>query len=195
MPTDMRDDMLRDAIETCRDALDQCGDFEAEGILSRASHHPHARRQPKHSAERYSTRYQVSHEMFQTLSLRITMWSVEWPFPDENLESFTPLTILLFFERSFHSKTYEPLPTALQSTNTSPLLLFVFHALNEHPRMRVNFVLRSNPNLSRQRPGISIPVRNPSKLAYLSVESSGKMNILLTTSSSWQAAIILSQRD
>lgn len=33
MPTDMRDDMLRDAIETCRDALDQCGDFEAEGLL------------------------------------------------------------------------------------------------------------------------------------------------------------------
>lgn len=31
MPTDMRDDMLRDAIDTCRDALDQCGDFEAEG--------------------------------------------------------------------------------------------------------------------------------------------------------------------
>lgn len=33
MPTDMRDDMLRDAIETCRDALDHCADFEAEGIL------------------------------------------------------------------------------------------------------------------------------------------------------------------
>lgn len=33
MPTDMRDDMLRDAIETCRDALDQCADFEAEGAL------------------------------------------------------------------------------------------------------------------------------------------------------------------
>ncbi|CAN0323648.1 unnamed protein product [Ectocarpus sp. 13 AM-2016] len=32
MPTDMRDDMLRDAIETCRDALDHCADFEAEGI-------------------------------------------------------------------------------------------------------------------------------------------------------------------
>lgn len=32
MPTDMRDDMLRDAIETCRDALDQCADFEAEGM-------------------------------------------------------------------------------------------------------------------------------------------------------------------
>lgn len=38
MPTDMRDDMLRDAIETCRDALDQCGDFEAEGILTRLNH-------------------------------------------------------------------------------------------------------------------------------------------------------------
>lgn len=39
MPTDMRDDMLRDAIETCRDALDQCGDFEAEGacVLIRIS--------------------------------------------------------------------------------------------------------------------------------------------------------------
>lgn len=32
MPTDMRDDMLRDAIETSRDALDHCGDFEAEGV-------------------------------------------------------------------------------------------------------------------------------------------------------------------
>lgn len=31
MPTDMRDHMLRDAIHTCRDALDQCGDFEVEG--------------------------------------------------------------------------------------------------------------------------------------------------------------------
>lgn len=34
MPTDMRDDMLRDAIETCRDALDQCADFEAEGVYA-----------------------------------------------------------------------------------------------------------------------------------------------------------------
>lgn len=33
MPTDMRDDMLRDAIETCRDALDQCADFEGEGVF------------------------------------------------------------------------------------------------------------------------------------------------------------------
>lgn len=32
MPTDMKDDMLRDAIETSRQALDECGDFEAEGL-------------------------------------------------------------------------------------------------------------------------------------------------------------------
>ncbi|CAM9617822.1 unnamed protein product [Ectocarpus sp. 4 AP-2014] len=34
MPTDMRDDMLRDAIETCRNALDHCADFEAEGLAA-----------------------------------------------------------------------------------------------------------------------------------------------------------------
>lgn len=32
MPADMRDDTLRDAIDTSREALDQCRDFEAEGI-------------------------------------------------------------------------------------------------------------------------------------------------------------------
>lgn len=40
MPTDMRDDMLRDAIETCRDALDQCADFEAEGVLHKVQRTP-----------------------------------------------------------------------------------------------------------------------------------------------------------
>lgn len=30
-PTDMRDDMLKDAVNTCREVLDHCGDFEAEG--------------------------------------------------------------------------------------------------------------------------------------------------------------------
>lgn len=35
MPTDMGDDMLRDAINTCRDTLDQCGDFEAEGLYDK----------------------------------------------------------------------------------------------------------------------------------------------------------------
>lgn len=32
MPTDMRDDMLRDAIDTSRDALSLCSDFDAEGL-------------------------------------------------------------------------------------------------------------------------------------------------------------------
>ena len=31
VPTDMRDDVLRDAIETSRNALSLCNDFEAEG--------------------------------------------------------------------------------------------------------------------------------------------------------------------
>lgn len=32
MPTDMRDDMLRDAIDTSRDALSLCSDFDSEGL-------------------------------------------------------------------------------------------------------------------------------------------------------------------
>ncbi|CAN0088096.1 unnamed protein product [Ascophyllum nodosum] len=34
VPTDMRDDVLRDAIETSRNALSLCNDFEAEGLVT-----------------------------------------------------------------------------------------------------------------------------------------------------------------
>ncbi|CAN0306613.1 unnamed protein product [Discosporangium mesarthrocarpum] len=37
MPIDMKDDMLRDSINTCRDVLDKCSDFEAEGLAAAES--------------------------------------------------------------------------------------------------------------------------------------------------------------